>query len=237
MPPAKLKSVPVPTKKVLAPRMAIILDDWGNNGALLKLALDIKRPLTLAILPNLPHSKRIAEEAFKNGLGVMIHMPMQPRDPKERLEPHTILTTSADDQIRRYLEEAVESVPHAEGMNNHMGSRATCDERVMRVFLTTLKSKGFFFVDSNVVKETKGWRIAQELDIPYAKREVFIDNELNLEAVKKQLLKAKKKALSNGSVVVIGHDKKVTLQAIQETLPELEKAGIEFVLVKELLQN
>src|SRR5437016_5354705 len=60
----------IPIKKSVAAkpaakkaRLAIILDDWGENLALTKDVLDIGRPLTLSIIPHLKHSKEIAELA------------------------------------------------------------------------------------------------------------------------------------------------------------------------------
>lgn len=214
--------------------MAIILDDWGNNYSLVKEALAVKRPMTLAVLPNLPFSKKIADEAHKNHLGVILHMPMQPKDTRQPLEPHTILTSTPDTDIDQLLGEAFASVPHAEGMNNHMGSAATSDLRVMRSVLKYLKAKGLFFVDSNVIPTTVGPRVAKETGIPFTKRGVFIDNEPTVDAVKKKLLEAKNVALRKGQVVVIGHDKKATLQAIREMVPQIEKEGVRLVLVKEL---
>lgn len=226
----------VPAVPARRARMAIVLDDWGNNYGVLKYALEVKRPLTLAILPHLPNSRRIAEEAYKNRLGVMLHMPMQPKNPKEILEPHTILTTTPDTDIVRYLESAIAGIPHLEGVNNHMGSAATADERVMRTVLTELKKKKLFFVDSNTSADSVAADVAEKLGVPSEKRDVFIDNELKSGSIKRQLNEAKDFALATGSVVVIGHDYKVTLEAIKEMVPELEKEGIEFVLVKDLLK-
>ena len=217
------------------PKMAIILDDWGNSLLLLKNVEEINRPVTLSVLPHLAHSREIAEEAFGRGLGVMLHMPMQPKSFRQPLEPHTILTTMPDTEIVEYLDQAIESVPHAEGMNNHQGSAATSDERVMKTVLNHLKKKGLFFVDSQVVSTTVGRRVAKEIKIPFTKRDLFIDNQVTVEAIGQQLREAEKIALARGRVVVIGHDKKVTIKTIREMVPELEKNGIQLVLVKELL--
>ncbi len=234
--PAVRPGATMPPHPVVGPRIAIILDDWGNNRSLLKAAVDIHEPITLSVLPNLIHSREIADEAFQNHLGVMLHMPMEPKSKKERLEPHTIMTTTPDAEIASTLDAALQSVPHAEGVNNHMGSAATCDARVMKVFLSRLKEKGLFFVDSNTIKETVGPKIAKELGIPFAKRDIFIDNDPKKNSVEKQLLKAEVIALKMGFVVVIGHDKKATLEALKEMAPAIEKAGVRFVLVKELLE-
>ncbi len=216
--------------------MAIILDDWGRNFSLVSDAVAIKEPLTLSVLPNLIYSKKIAEEAHNRGLGVMLHMPMQPLNKSQSLERQTILTATPDTQIIRYLDEALLSVPHAEGVNNHMGSAATSDLRVMRTVLNYLKKRKLYFVDSDVIASTVGPRVAAETSVSFTKRDVFIDNEMNLDAIKKELTKAKTIALGHGSVVVIGHDKRLTLQAIREMAPEFKKEGIKFVLVKDLIE-
>ena len=218
------------------PRMAIILDDWGNSFILTKYAIDIGRPITLSILPHLPQSQKIAEEAYTNNLGVMLHMPMQPKNQIRGLEPHTILVTMPEKDILVYLDSALESIPHVEGVNNHQGSAATSDTRVMRAVLGDLKSKGLFFIDSNTISTTVAPRVAQELGIKFTKRDVFIDNEMNPETIKNQLRRAEKIALKHGRVVVIGHDRKMTLLAIKQMVPEIEAAGVEFVLAKDLVE-
>lgn len=217
-------------------RMAIILDDWGSNTARLGMAAAIGRPLTLSILPHHAYSARIARAARANGLGVMLHMPMQPMDPAEPREPHTILVRSSDTEIRRLLDAALASVPGAEGVNNHQGSAITADERVMRVFLSYVKKKGIFFIDSRVHRTSVADRIARELKIPHAVRDVFIDNESSKEKIRLRLREAGRMARDTGEAIAIGHDRKNTLAAIKEMVPELEKNGVRLVLVKDLLK-
>ncbi len=235
--PKKEAPKPPVAKKVREAKMAIILDDWGNNYSLVKQALAIDRPITLSILPHLSHSQSIAVESFSHQLGIMLHMPMQPKGTKEPLEPQTIFVTTPDEEIRRYLDEALVSVPHAEGVNNHQGSAATSDPRVMRTVLSYLNNKGLFFVDSHVIATSIVAKVARSVQIPFEERDVFIDNESKGPAIKKRLEEAKEIALSRGEVVVIGHDKRVTLEAIKEVVPKFEKEGVKFVLVKELLNK
>lgn len=228
---------PAPAARPAAGRMAIILDDWGNNYYVMKYLLEINRPITIAIIPDLPHSRKIAEEAHRNDLGIMLHMPMEPENTSLTLEPQTIRTSTSDWQIERYLEEGLADVPYAQGVNNHMGSKATSDLRVMRLVMGRLKEKGLFFVDSNTSSKTVAPRVAKELGLRFAQRDVFLDNELNTLAIKRQLVEAKEYALKYGEVVVIGHDKKITLEAIRDMAPQFEKEGIRFVLAKDLVKR
>ena len=219
-----------------APRLAVILDDWGYQASLINLAIDIDRPITLAVLPHLPYSTRVAQKAFNQGLGVMLHMPMQPKNKWRGLERHTILVTDKEEVIKACLDSALTSVPHVEGVNNHMGSLATSDERVMRIVLSHLMSKGLFFIDSNTAPATVSPKISRELGIKFAKRDIFIDNEMVPESIKKQLRQAEKLALRTGRAVAIGHGKKMTILVIKEMVPEIEKAGIKLVLVRDLVK-
>lgn len=228
---------PGPAPVIGAAKMAIILDDWGVNRGLVYDVIRINRPITLAVIPHLEHSREIAEIAHEHGLGVMLHMPMEPKSTKERLEPHTIMTVSSDEDILHYTDEGLLSVPYAEGVNNHMGSAATSDPRVMRTFLKRLKSKNLFFVDSYVIPTTVARWVAQEQGLYFATRDVFIDNQLNSDAIKKQLLKARLIALKTGKVVVIGHDHRITINAIAQMVPELERDGIQFVLARDLVEK
>lgn len=232
--PAEIKKFPVVSRR--GPRIAIILDDWGKNYPLLKDAIDLRRPLTLAVIPNLVKSRQIAEEAYQNKLGVMIHLPMEPYGKNEPIEPHTIRVHMTRKEILRYMDEAFDSVPHAEGANNHMGSKATSDARVMRIILKRLKSEDLYFIDSNVVPTTKVPAVAKETNILFCRRDVFIDNENNIPYIKKQLEQAKRIALAHGEAVVIGHDRKLTIRAIKEMLPEFDEAGIQLVYARDVVR-
>ena len=216
------------------PHMAIILDDWGASGVHVDEALAVGRPLTLAIIPHLRSSQQVAEEAHTHGLGVMLHMPMQPKN-RRASEPHAIQTTMADGDIRQLLDSALASIPYVEGVNNHQGSAATSDLRVMTTVLSHLKSKGLFFIDSKVIAASVGLEAAKKTGIRFASRDVFIDNVATVAAVKEQIQKAITVARTHGEAVVIGHDKSPTLEALREMVPEIEKNGIKLVLVKDIV--
>ncbi|HVB36584.1 MAG TPA: divergent polysaccharide deacetylase family protein, partial [Candidatus Acidoferrales bacterium] len=60
-----------------APHLAIIIDDLGSDLAPAEALLKLRNPLTLSILPSQPHSTEIADEAFRRGDQVMLHLPME----------------------------------------------------------------------------------------------------------------------------------------------------------------
>ena len=91
-------------------------------------------------------------------------------------------------------------------------------------------------MDSKVIATSVGAKVAAEIGLRFAGRDVFIDNVATVEAVSNQLREAVRVANKKGSVLVIGHDKKVTLQAIRQMVPEIEKSGVKIVPVEELLK-
>ena len=142
-----------------------------------------------------------------------------------------------DAEVRRTLLESLASVPHASGMNNHQGSKATEDRRVMSAVVAALREQNYFYLDSMTSQDSVGWQVAGEAGLPALKRDVFLDNERTPEAVTAQLDLLRRIALERGQAIGIGHDEPVTLNAIKAYLGEFEKDGIELVKLSDLLDE
>lgn len=216
-------------------KIAIVLDDWGYNLNNVNAVRQIKLPLTISVLPNLAYSKEVAKQLHASGLEIMIHLPMEPQE-RYRLEENTILTSMSEKKIRGIIQKDLTSVPFARGVNNHMGSKATSEGKVMMVILGELKKKNLYFLDSLVTGDTVCARIAANLGMPFAKRDIFLDNHEDPAYITKQIEKLKTKARMNGQAIGIGHDRKTTLSLLREVLPQLEKEGYKLVFVSELVK-
>lgn len=59
-------------------KVAIVIDDFGNNMKGTDKMLSLPIPLTVAVMPFLPSTKQDAIGAHKKGHEVIIHMPMEP---------------------------------------------------------------------------------------------------------------------------------------------------------------
>ncbi|KQI59727.1 hypothetical protein Y863_06815, partial [Campylobacter jejuni CVM 41905] len=79
-------------------------------------------------------------------------------------------------------------------INNHTGSLFTSNEEAMRKLYEVLKNQNIFFVDSKTIGNSKANKIAKELNVPYIQRDVFLDNEDDVNYVKKQIQNAVKLA-------------------------------------------
>ncbi len=102
--------------------------------------LKLPIPFTVAVMPFLPSTKQDAQLAHDRGLEVILHLPMEPvRGKKSWLGPGAITTDLSSDEIHKRIVAAIDDVPYAIGINNHMGSKATADERVMKILVEICK--------------------------------------------------------------------------------------------------
>ncbi|HEV2063464.1 MAG TPA: divergent polysaccharide deacetylase family protein [Thermoanaerobaculia bacterium] len=218
-------------------RIAIIIDDLGNDRAAVELLAGWREPVACAVLPMLPGSVAAAETLSRSGKEVLLHLPMEPKGfPGVRPGPGLVLVSQTDAEIRSTLAEDLDSVPHATGVNNHMGSLATADRRVMQVVAGELARRGLFFVDSRTTELTVAVEAAVRARVPSASRRVFLDDVQTVEAVERSLDDLVAKAKAEGSAIAIGHPHPVTLEVLGRELPRIGERRVRLVRVSELVR-
>lgn len=219
-------------------RVAIVIDDWGYNLNNIGLLNSIEAPLTLAILPNLAFSGKIASMEYqRKNRELMLHMPMEPENDSLRLEEDTILCSMDKDKVVSLVTSALNSVPYVKGVSNHMGSKVTRDKDTVGAVMNYLQSRGMFFLDSVAVSDSICEQVAKDKGLAFSKRDVFLDNIADKKYIATQFDQLIATALEKGSAVGIGHDKSLTLETIKEKTLELKDSDIEFVLISELVSK
>ncbi|PZE19994.1 divergent polysaccharide deacetylase family protein [Paenibacillus xerothermodurans] len=231
--------IPAAAEPDVAPRksVTIVIDDFGNDMLGSKEMMELPAPFTAAVMPFLPTTRRDAEWAHRLGHEVLVHMPMEPvRGKKSWLGPGAITTDLSDEEIRRRVMAAVEDVPYAVGMNNHMGSKVTADERVMRVILQVCKEKNLVYLDSRTTAKSVVESVAKELGVRTAENHIFMDSIYSRRHIAKQAAKVKKHLSKHDETVVIGHvgpPGKNTAAVLRQLIPDLQQAA-RFTPVSEL---
>ena len=189
------------------------------------------------MLPGVAYSAAAARALARGGKEVLLHLPMEPAGyPKVRPGPGVILRSQSDAEIVRTLESDLATVPGVVGVNNHMGSAATADPRVMRVVAGVLSDRGLFFLDSRTTDATVAERTAEEASVPAVSRRVFLDDVETEEAVSRQLAELVRRAQEEGSAVAIGHPYPATLTVLEREMPGLAARGVRLVRVGELVR-
>lgn len=216
-------------------QVAIIIDDCGQWLDTEQALIALPIPITLSVLPHVRYTDRIAQEAAGAGKGVMLHLPMEPLS-HAYPGPGEIKDGMTDDQVTKQTEDDVAQVPLAKGANNHEGSEASADDRVMKDVIAVIKAHDLFFVDSRTNAKSVGQQVAQDDGVPSAKRDVFLDNQADVAYTESMLERAVALAKRNGSAIAIGHPKPTTLAAIRELYPKMQAQGVQFVLAESLVR-
>ncbi|MBI4971049.1 MAG: divergent polysaccharide deacetylase family protein [Candidatus Omnitrophica bacterium] len=232
------KEVPkavIPSKQ--GPRVAIVIDDIGYHDRLERLLFSTKLPLTLSIMPQLEFSTHFSREGKKRGYEIILHQPMEPEVQFGDSDPGMISTWMNKEQVQRMLKLDLSTVPDADGMNNHMGSKATENAKLMRWVFEVLKERNLFFLDSVTSAHSLGWATAQSVNLPHLKRNVFLDNEDNPKYIENQIWQLLEKAKTQGFAIGIGHYRQTTLDVLKRMAPKIKKQGVEVVSLKDLLKQ
>jgi len=231
-----LKSIGImAAKKDTRPKIAIIIDDMGYNSDLAFSFIHLDLLLTFSVLPYAPFTKIIIQESNQKGREIILHLPMEPKDyPSVDPGPGSLFLSMDTQEIKQVLEQDLEKIPGARGVNNHMGSLFTEDRDKMLIVLKELKKKQLFYIDSRTTVDTVGFETAKAIGLPVASRDVFLDNELVAEAIKMQLERLLSVARSSGTAVGIAHPHKETLNMLERYASKL-KEEFQIVPVSELV--
>ncbi|MFZ0449594.1 MAG: divergent polysaccharide deacetylase family protein [Desulfatiglandaceae bacterium] len=217
------------------PKVALIIDDLGYDPGLAEAFMGLDIPVSLSVLPSAPFTRRIVREAHKRGFELMLHLPMEPKNyPAVNPGPGTLFVSMDDQVLLRKLAEDLKQIPGAVGVNNHMGSLFTEDRDKMIVVLGALRKLNLFFVDSRTTPGSVAYDLARRMDVPTAKRTVFLDNDLDAPAMEFQVRRLLNMARHRGWAIGIGHPHKATVGALKNYL-EKRDDGIEIVPVSELV--
>src|SRR5712671_2405212 len=221
--------------KAAEARLAIIIDDLGGDRATAEAVFALGYPLTVSVLPNHEHSADIAREAHRRGFQVMLHLPMQ-SVANETPEARELRPGMPAAEVAALIDQFLQNVPDAAGVNNHQGSQATADTALMDELMPVLRDHRLFYVDSRTTAATVAYDTAQDFGVRSAFRNVpFLDDVAKVAAVRRQLELALRGAREKGEAVAIGHPHAATLQALREVLPQAQAQGIRLVLASELV--
>ena len=219
-------------------KVAIVIDDLGYNRKKLDPFLELKIPLTFAILPQEAYSQSLAKELIAKNKEIILHLPLEPKNRKENPGKHVLLTRMSNGEIREKFNQNLNTVPGVIGVNNHMGSKFTEDEKKMHTLLNEINKKNLFFFDSYTSRKTKGEKIAKKIGLPYLKNQVFLDIKTDQANIEKKFVELLSLAKKNGYAIGIGHiHSENTAPVLATILPRFQNdENIEFVRLSELLK-
>lgn len=207
------------------PVIAIVLDDVGVNKAQAEQAIKLPPEITLSFMTYAEGVDEMAARARAKGHELMVHVPMEPLGGENDPGPKALKVALSDAEILERLRWGLERFDGYVGINNHMGSRFTQDERGMRLVMQELRRRDLLFLDSRTIGASVGDRVADEAGIVHLSRDVFLDDVMSSSAVAQQLAVAERVARATGHAIAIGHPHAATIAAIKAWLPQAKARG------------
>ena len=219
------------------PKLAIVIDDLGFSKSAVRELLDLDYPVALAFLPHGAHTQSGAREAHAKGREILVHQPMEPVDyPQVRPGPNALLAGMSDSRIRHILNASIAAVPHAVGLNNHMGSRFAQQINEVNAVIQVLKERDLFMLDSLTHRDSVFVSQSRRMGVKYYSRDVFLDSSPSREKILEELYRAERIALLTGQAVAIGHPFPETLAALKDW-QHLRNREVRIVKLRELRQD
>ncbi len=219
------------------PKIAIVIDDVGMNIAQSQRAIELPAQVTLAFLPYADSVQQMAQQAKGRGHELIIHTPMEALSSDVPLGSMALMSNMDADAFNNEFNRIASSFEGYSGLNNHMGSLLTQDKKAMGYLMDHLKKRGLYFLDSRTIHTSVAEDMAAQYNVPHAVRDIFLDHEETAEYTDEALMKVERMARLNGSVIAIGHPKKITMDALWAWLPTLEAKGFELVPVSSLMKQ
>lgn len=214
--------------------MAIIIDDLGHRFEDGLRAVQLPGPVTCSVLPKTPFGRKLAIRANELGKQVMLHLPLE-AEFGEELEAGGVSLDTSQQEMQQIVFDDLDWLPFVEGVNNHRGSLLTRHPGHMRWLMDILASRDLFFVDSRTTPHTVALQLAAEHAVSATKRDIFLDHQLDEEAIRQALTRAIEMALEKGSVVVIAHPHPLTMEILEQSIPSLLPKGVRLSTVPEVI--
>ena len=222
---------------ISTPAISIIIDDIGYRNVDDLKALELPGPITYAVMPHAPLTRKISEIVKNSGKNILLHLPMEALDDKKNvyLGPGALRIGMNEVQFISTLSQNLRSIPDAIGVNNHMGSLMTMQTEQMEWLMNYLYLRKIFYVDSMTNNNTVASDIASKKNVPVLKRDVFLDNSRNKKYIQRQFNRLINIAKINGTAIAIGHPHPETIDVLKYSLENLNESGVSLISISDML--
>lgn len=227
LPPWQRYALPVTLNN--KPKIVIVIDDVGLDRRRARQTIELPGPLTMSFMAYAEDLNKQASAARDAGHELMLHVPMEPSSPNINPGPNVLLSGMPADELRKNIEWNLAQLDGYVGINNHMGSRFTADPEGMKVVVASLRKHGYLFLDSVTSGRSVAHETARDGGIPFAVRNVFLDHDDDLDAIRRQLRHTEQIARKTGLAIAIGHPRDKTIEALRDWLPKLDERGFQLV--------
>ncbi|EAK8151076.1 divergent polysaccharide deacetylase family protein [Campylobacter coli] len=210
-------------------RLAIIIDDMANISQVRAL-----QALKLKLIPSFFPPDKNHIDTPKLALKFdfyMVHLPLAAMN-YTKPELDTLNPSDSEKRIFKKIQQVKKDFKDLKFINNHTGSLFTSDEKAMKKLYKAFEKEELIFVDSKTIASSKAPKVAKALGQIYIQRDVFLDNRDDVVYIKNQLIEAVRLAKQKGFAIAIGHPRKNTFKALEQSKDLLK--SVELVYLSEI---
>ena len=200
-------------------------------------ALSLPGPVAYAILPHAPHTQKMVSIASQNGKEILLHQPMQALENNDLLGPGALTLNMTQREFTKTLEININAVQNIIGINNHMGSLLTRHPGHMQWLMNIIKKNEYIYVDSLTSANSVAKKIAEENQVSFLSRDIFLDNKKDLEYITNKFIELVAIAKEEGSALAIGHPHSNTIEILSRFLKDIDKYGVKLIGIKSLIKK
>lgn len=224
--------------------IAIVIDDLGVvEDRSLKSIEELPKEVTFAFLPYGESTDTLSKKAYDKGHEIMIHLPMEAKisasgyiaDPGEK----ALYVNMPLEEVERLTSQNLENLSDISvGVNNHMGSRFTEWAEGMQTVMHEVNKGGLMFLDSLTTSKSAAKTSAKNYpQMPFLRRDVFLDHEVETSKIIQALEKTEKVARTQGYAIAIGHPHIETTEVLRRWVRTLEDKNIQLVPITALIKE
>ncbi|MBL4603289.1 MAG: divergent polysaccharide deacetylase family protein [Emcibacteraceae bacterium] len=217
-------------------KVILVIDDLGIVKNTTQQMIDMDAPLTLSFLPYASDISSQVNDAYAKGHDILVHIPMEPKG-KADPGPHALLSSTSPRVQMDSIHYNLGQFSNYIGINNHMGSLFTEDEVAVDRLLKVVKEKGLLVLDSKTTSGSLLEQMAAENNIPVTNRDIFLDNEQDINYIMGQLKALENVAKRQGTALAIGHPYPQTVAALKLWIPTLAAKGITIVPISQTIKD
>lgn len=221
------------------PRIAVVVTGLGLAAAITGRAIrELPGEITLSFSPYGKDLGAQVAAARAAGHEVMLDLPMEPVSyPRDDPGPQALLTSLAPEENRSRLDWVLGRAEGYVGVVNWMGSRFLASGAHLRPVLEELKARGLMFLDGRDSSESLGAPLAQEIGLPSAVNDRFLDVEPSRVAIDGRLQQLERMALTRGYALAVAQGLPVTLERLSAWAATLGERGFALAPVSALAQQ
>ncbi|TDO97928.1 divergent polysaccharide deacetylase family protein [Marinomonas balearica] len=216
------------------PKISIIIDDVGYNRRGMESSLKLPTEVALAILPHTPFGEKTALKSMEQNRTTLLHAPME-NQRELKLGPGGLYVSMSEHEFKSVLRDDLANLPGIKGVNNHMGSLLTTNAQAMNWVMQVLGESNLFFIDSVTSAESVAYTMAQRHSLLASKRDVFLDNVREVNAIDRQFQKLIQLAHKNGQAIAIGHPYPETMAYLLKRLADLNDVSVRLVPIDDMI--